>query len=97
MVLECGLGAFIDATNIVGYPDVVCSTITSIGKDHMDVLGDSLEEIAYEKSGIIKKGVPCVVGPSCYQGGLVSIENRAKEQEVDLIKIASMNSFTLEN
>ena len=97
VVLECGLGAFIDATNIVGYPDVVCSTITSIGKDHMDVLGDSLEEIAYEKSGIIKKGVPCVVGPSCYQGGLVSIENRAKEQEVDLIKIASMNSFTLEN
>lgn len=46
VVLECGLGAALDATNIVGLPEVVCSTITSIGKDHMDVLGNSLEDIA---------------------------------------------------
>jgi len=64
-VLECGIGARIDATNVVEYPDVVCSTITSIGMDHMDVLGDTLEDIAREKSAIIKSNVPCVLGPSC--------------------------------
>jgi folylpolyglutamate synthase/dihydropteroate synthase len=53
-VLECGLGGKLDATNIVDYPEVVCSAITSIGMDHMDVLGNSLEEIAYEKAGVIK-------------------------------------------
>ena len=77
VVLECGLGATLDATNIVGSPEVICSAITSIGKDHMDVLGDSLEEIALEKSGIVKRGIPCVVGPSCIAPDLVSISNRA--------------------
>lgn len=65
VVLECGLGATLDATNIVGFPEVVCTTVTSIGNDHMEVLGDSLEDIAEEKAGIIKKGIPCAVGPSC--------------------------------
>lgn len=54
LVLECGIGAKIDATNVVNPPDVVCSVITSIGLDHTDVMGDSIEEIATEKSYIIK-------------------------------------------
>jgi dihydrofolate synthase/folylpolyglutamate synthase len=49
----------------VEYPEVVCSAITSIGMDHMDVLGNSLEEIAFEKAGIIKSKIPCIVGPTC--------------------------------
>lgn len=53
-MLECGIGARIDATNVVQSPDVVCSVITSIGLDHMDVLGESHEEIATEKSFVIK-------------------------------------------
>lgn len=65
VMLECGLGALLDATNIVQYPDVVCSAIVSVGHDHMDVLGNDLEEIAREKAGIIKKDIPCVLGPSC--------------------------------
>ena len=97
VVLECGLGATLDATNIVEYPDVVCSAITSIGKDHMDVLGNSLEEIALEKSGLLKKGVPAVVGPSCIAPDLVSIKNRANDEGVDLIEVPSMNSFIKEN
>ena len=97
VVLECGLGATLDATNIVGFPDVVCSAITSIGKDHMDVLGNNLEDIALEKSGIIKKGIPTVVGPSCVTADLHSIKNRAKDEGVDLIQVASMNSFIQEN
>lgn len=56
-VLEVGLGGRLDATNVV-IPLV--SVITSIGLEHQDVLGEKLEQIAYEKAGIIKQGVPVV-------------------------------------
>ena len=56
------MGGRLDATNIIERPE--CCSITSIGFDHMEVLGDSLEKIAYQKAGIIKKGVPCVLGPT---------------------------------
>lgn len=58
-VIECGLGGRLDSTNIIT-PEL--SIITSIGMDHMDILGDSIEKIAFEKGGIIKEGVPVVVG-----------------------------------
>jgi dihydrofolate synthase/folylpolyglutamate synthase len=64
-VLECGLGGGLDATNVMDSKDVVCSTIVSIGFDHMDVLGNTLQEIAQEKAGIIKQNGTCVIGPSC--------------------------------
>lgn len=59
VVLEVGLGGRYDATNIV---NPIVSIITSIGLDHQAILGDTLEEIAMEKAGIIKKGVPVIVG-----------------------------------
>lgn len=58
-LIEVGLGGRLDATNIVD-PEV--SIITSIGYDHMEILGDTLEEIAFEKGGIIKPGKPVIVG-----------------------------------
>ena len=58
-VLEVGLGGRLDATNVV-VPEV--SVITSIGLDHTDILGDTMEKIAAEKAGIIKPGVPVVMG-----------------------------------
>ena len=58
-VIECGLGGRLDSTNII-IP--VLSIITSIGLDHCALLGNTLPEIAAEKAGIIKPGVPCVVG-----------------------------------
>ena len=58
-VLECGLGGRLDATNLV-VPAV--SVITRIGLDHCDWLGDSIEKIAAEKAGIVKPGVPVVLG-----------------------------------
>jgi len=58
-VLETGLGGRLDATNVV-IPLV--SIITSIGFEHTQILGNTLESIAKEKAGIIKKGVPCVIG-----------------------------------
>lgn len=58
MVIETGLGGRLDSTNAIGVPEV--SVITKIGYDHMEILGDSLEKIAAEKAGIIKKGTRLV-------------------------------------
>ena len=57
-VIEVGLGGRLDSTNIIT-PEL--SIITNIGWDHMDILGDTLEKIAYEKAGIIKHEVPVVI------------------------------------
>jgi len=58
-VIETGLGGRLDSTNII-MP--VLSVITNIGHDHMDLLGDTLEKVAREKAGIIKEGIPVVIG-----------------------------------
>ena len=58
-VIETGLGGRLDSTNII---TPILSIITNIGWDHMNILGDSLEKIAFEKAGIIKPGVPVVIG-----------------------------------
>ena len=60
-VVEVGLGGRLDATNVVDKP--LLSVITSIGFDHMDILGDSLGKITYEKAGIIKPGAPVISYP----------------------------------
>ena len=61
LVLEVGLGGRFDATNVV--KDTLVSVITSISYDHMDVLGNTLEEIAFEKAGIIKENSKVVIYP----------------------------------
>lgn len=58
-VLETGLGGRLDATNIV---TPIVSVVTSIGLEHTDILGETLPEIAAEKAGIFKPGIPCVTG-----------------------------------
>ncbi len=58
-VIECGLGGRLDSTNII---NPLASVITNIGFDHMQYLGNSLEEIAAEKAGIIKPGIPAIIG-----------------------------------
>jgi len=62
-VLEVGLGGRLDATNVVAPPSLVVTAITSIAFDHQRYLGTTLRDIAIEKAGIIKPGVPVVVGP----------------------------------
>ncbi len=59
VILETGLGGRLDATNIVCQPAL--SVITPVSIDHADFLGDTIPQIAAEKAGIIKPGVPCVV------------------------------------
>jgi len=58
-VIETGLGGRLDSTNIIS-PEV--SVITNISYDHMDLLGETLQKIAFEKAGIIKPGIPVVIG-----------------------------------
>lgn len=58
-VIEVGLGGRLDSTNVI-HPMV--SLITNIGYDHTDMLGDTLPQIAIEKGGIIKEGVPAIIG-----------------------------------
>jgi folylpolyglutamate synthase/dihydrofolate synthase len=58
-VVEVGMGGRLDATNVL--KDPLVTVITKIGKDHEAFLGNTLEAIAYQKAGIIKPGVPCVV------------------------------------
>jgi len=61
LVLEVGLGGKYDATNVIARPRV--TVITPVGLDHQEFLGTSIADIAAEKAGIIKSGVPVVVGP----------------------------------
>jgi dihydrofolate synthase / folylpolyglutamate synthase len=59
VLLEVGLGGRFDATNVIDAPAL--TLITPISMDHADKLGDTVEKIAFEKAGIMKRGVPCVV------------------------------------
>jgi dihydrofolate synthase/folylpolyglutamate synthase len=74
-VVEVGMGGRLDATNII-LPEV--AVITSIGIDHREFLGDTLEEIAGEKTGIIKKGVPLVTADQ--RSGVMGIIRRRCEE-----------------
>ena len=60
-LLEVGLGGRLDATNVVERPQL--TVITPVSLDHQQYLGDTLAEIAGEKAGVLKAGVPCIVGP----------------------------------
>ena len=73
-LLETGLGGRLDATNVVDKPAL--TIITPISIDHTQYLGDTLAAIAGEKAGILKRGVPCVVGPQTDEA-LDVIEARA--------------------
>jgi dihydrofolate synthase/folylpolyglutamate synthase len=76
LLLETGLGGRLDATNVVGKP--VLTAITPVSIDHVSFLGDTLTEIAGEKAGILKAGVPCVVGRQ-EQEAFAVIERRAEQ------------------
>lgn len=80
-VIEVGMGGRLDCTNIIS---PILSVITNIGLDHTQFLGNSLEQIAMEKAGIIKKGVPVVVGETTPETRMV-FEAVAAEMEAPLI------------
>lgn len=77
-VIETGLGGRLDSTNVI---TPILSVITNIGFDHMNILGNTLESIAKEKAGIIKQGVPVVIG-----------ETLPETKEIFLQKAKEMNA-----
>ena len=77
VVLECGLGGRLDSTNVITTP--VLSIITGIALDHCAILGDTAEKIAAEKAGIIKPGVPVLLGEA-EDGAAAVIRNKAAEE-----------------
>lgn len=73
-LLEVGLGGRLDATNVVDHPAL--TIITPVSIDHQQYLGETLPEIAFEKAGIIMRGVPVIIGPQD-DAGMAVIEARA--------------------
>ena len=104
-VIETGLGGRLDSTNVI---TPVTATVTSIGLDHTDLLGDTLDAIAKEKAGIFKSGVPAIIGdanPDVIQtlraaasaAGASPIRVAAHELHVSNVKVASTGtSFVLD-
>jgi dihydrofolate synthase/folylpolyglutamate synthase len=74
VLLETGLGGRLDATNVVARPRL--TALAPISLDHQAYLGERIEQIAFEKAGILKPGVPCIVGPQPSEA-LAVIERRA--------------------
>lgn len=66
LILETGMGGRLDTTNVIAAP--AATVITTLSYDHMKFLGDTLSKIAREKAGIMKPGVPCIIGHQFPQG-----------------------------
>lgn len=82
-LLEVGLGGRLDATNVIARPRV--TVITPVALDHQHFLGSTLAEIAGEKAGILRKGVPCIIGPQQRAAGN-EIARLAKKAGAPLIR-----------
>lgn len=83
VVLEVGLGGCFDATNVVKKPEAV--VITSISLDHIAILGDTIEKIAFEKCGIIKENVPVITSSNQHKDALKAITETCNNKNCNLI------------
>jgi dihydrofolate synthase/folylpolyglutamate synthase len=81
LLLEVGLGGRLDATNVIEQP--LASVITPISMDHLEFLGDTLEQIAAEKAAILKPGVPAAIAPQT-DAALTVIERQARKVRAPL-------------
>ena len=89
-VVETGLGGRLDATNVV---DPILSVITSVSYDHTNFLGSTIEKIAAEKAGIIKKGIPVVCAFQPYSGAKTIIETIAAKNNAPWINVPDRYHF----
>ncbi|MCR4603074.1 MAG: bifunctional folylpolyglutamate synthase/dihydrofolate synthase [Prevotella sp.] len=96
-IVEVGLGGRLDSTNII---TPILSIITNVSPDHTQLLGNTIEEIAREKAGIMKKGVPCIIGESTAETRAV-FDDVAKDTGTSLIyaddKVVIESATPLEN
>ena len=90
-VIECGLGGREDATNVVQNPLV--TVITQLGLDHQEFLGNTIEEVAYQKAGIIKSHAVCVIPPKFSKSVIRVIRNEAYNHNSHVsVQMASRSS-----
>lgn len=90
VVLETGLGGRFDATNVIERP--LASVITSISLDHVNILGNTISEIAYEKCGIIKNGCPVVTNSAQPSDALKMIKEQSEMRNSSL-SVADINGI----
>ena len=96
VVLETGLGGLLDSTNIITKPLV--SVITSIGYDHMHILGNTLEKIAYQKAGIIKENSNTVIFEQTPDVNNVFInECKNKNNNLHIVKTSDITNYYYNN
>lgn len=92
VVLETGLGGRFDATNVIRRNEA--AVITSISYDHMAILGDTLDQIAFEKCGILKKGSVCITYPEQAHQALDVIRRRTAQEGLELV-IPDLSALTV--
>jgi folylpolyglutamate synthase len=87
-VIECGIGGEYDATNILPPEAVSASVVAQLGIDHVNMLGDTVEKIAWHKAGIFKKNVPAFTRKLDAQPSVMEVlRNRAEEKSTKLVEI----------
>jgi len=91
VIWETGLGGRFDSTNVV-HP--ILSMITNVGLDHIHILGDTIEKIAWDKAGIIKSGVPVITAVED-EGAFKVIEEIAREKRTKVYRLG--RDFAIEN
>ena len=89
VVLEVGLGGRLDATNVI--KNIECAVLTDISMDHMHILGDTLEQIAFEKAGIIKPG--CLVVSSEQDEKVTAVIRQVCEQKEATYRVVDNNNI----
>lgn len=93
VLLETGMGGRLDATNVVDRP--LCTILAAISLDHMDLLGDTISAIAYEKAGILRDNVPCVIYPENDEAMPV-IQEQCRLHNIEPI-VPDLRQMTIEN
>lgn len=90
-VYEVGVGGELDSTNIIEKP-IVCG-VTLLGIDHTFMLGDTIEEIAWNKGGIFKSGAPAFTVEKQPPQGLTILKERAEERKTTLTEVPSFKQL----
>ncbi len=93
VLIECGMGGATDATNV--FEQVVCSVITSISLDHMEFLGNKIEEIARQKAGIIKENCPIVMAEQSRKVERI-IQEIGQEKGANVIVAHRITKYSIE-
>ena len=90
-IIEVGLGGKYDCTNVISEP--VVTAITHLGYDHCSILGNTIGEIAWEKAGIIKHGVPVLTVPQYYKESVPVLQKAADSHSTCLVTVPALEKY----